>query len=79
IDALGRVNWLLRGVTVPGEPPRAAEALTADGKEVGRITSSASDGEKAIALAYVRREQSDDGSQLMLGERAATVRKLPLA
>lgn len=78
IDALGRVNWLLRGVTVEGPPPLAGAAFTSEGKDVGRITSAIDDGEQAIALAYVRRTHSNDGTRLALGERTACVGELPL-
>lgn len=79
IDALGRVNWLLRGVTVEGAVPSAGEPLTAEGKSVGRITSAIQDGQQAIALAYVRREHSVAGIQLSLGDREAFVSELPMA
>ena len=34
--------------------------LTLDGKVVGRITSAVADGDRVLALAYVRREVPDD-------------------
>jgi hypothetical protein len=39
-----------------GELPSPETELELDGKVVGRITSAARDGDRVVALAYVRRE-----------------------
>lgn len=80
IDALGRVNWLLRGVRNDGEPvPAGAELFCPEtGKSVGRVTSSAATSEGAIGLAYVRREHADDGTPLKTAEGSATVHRVPM-
>lgn len=71
IDALGRVNWLLRCVRVEGAAPLPGVELTSDEKPVGRITSSVATEGGSLALAYVRREHSGPGSELRIdGVRA---------
>lgn len=63
----GQVNWKLIGVVLnAGQPPAPGEKLLWDAKEVGEITSSCfSPGlEKTLALAYVRNEHAEPGSQL---------------
>jgi tRNA-modifying protein YgfZ len=79
----GHVNWHLRGVLLgdASAPARETPLVKADGKPVGRITSSAwspTHGQ-TIALAYVRREV-EPGTSLFLGEpagRAAMIVALP--
>ncbi|TWT99779.1 putative global regulator [Botrimarina colliarenosi] len=73
IDALGRVNWLLRRVEVDGPPPAHGAELAADGKVIGRITSCVATENGSLALAYVRREQSHRGAMLTVGELTARV------
>ncbi len=65
----GRANRGLRVVELEGGelPPYDAE-LELDGKVVGRVTSAAQDNGRVVALAYVRREVSDD-AVLTLGAR----------
>lgn len=83
IDALGRVNWLLRGLAIDGPPPPRDTELVSDGKPVGRITSSVQlDGAAgqvaSIALGYVRRERASQGQVLQVDSVAATVATLPM-
>jgi tRNA-modifying protein YgfZ len=52
----GHANRGLRVLELDGEVPPADTELELDGKVVGRITSAARDGERVVALAYVRRE-----------------------
>jgi tRNA-modifying protein YgfZ len=64
---LGHVNRVLTGVRIEGSEPAAAGAkLWRDEKEAGQVTSSAySPGlGTAIALAYVRRGNTDPGTEL---------------
>jgi folate-binding protein YgfZ len=74
----GRPNRHLRGLRLSG-PAERGSALLADGKEVGRLTStSLSPALGPIALALVRREVAP-GEQLIVadGGPAATVVELP--
>ena len=75
----GRVNRTLRVLEVDGHevPPYDAE-LTYDGKVVGRVTSAARDGDRVIALGYVRVEVPREAI-LRLGARAVTQLDLPSA
>ena len=76
----GHPNWVLRGVelvaadTAGGDPD---EALTADGKTVGRLTSLvAPDGTPRFGLASVRREV-EGGAELTSGFGTVRVVELP--
>ncbi|HVO30057.1 MAG TPA: glycine cleavage T C-terminal barrel domain-containing protein [bacterium] len=80
IDARGHVNRLLVGLLVDGDaPPAAGASVRADGKEVGRITSAVFSPTlgRPIALGYVRREVSEPGHSLTVGDAKATVAALP--
>jgi folate-binding protein YgfZ len=53
----GRVNRSLRVLEIEGaELPEYDAELTYEGKVVGRVTSAALDGERLVALGYVRTE-----------------------
>jgi folate-binding protein YgfZ len=52
----GHANRGLRVLELGGELPSPETELELDGKVVGRITSAARDGDRVVALAYVRRE-----------------------
>lgn len=68
----GRVNRSLRVLGIEGSELPAFDAeLLYDGKAVGRVTSTALDGDAVVALAYVRVEVPRDAS-LSLGSRAVT-------
>jgi folate-binding protein YgfZ len=57
----GRVNRSLRVLALEGEVlPEYDAELTFDGKPVGRVTSAARDGDRVVALAYVRVEVPGD-------------------
>lgn len=73
IDALGRVNWLLRCVRTEGEAPLPGIELTLDEKPVGRVTSSVATSDGALALAYIRREHSSPGGELHIGADRALI------
>jgi tRNA-modifying protein YgfZ len=67
----GRANRGLRVLEVEGDELPAYDAeLSHDGKVVGRVTSAVRDGDRVVALAYVRREVPDD-VELTVGERFA--------
>jgi len=68
----GRANRGLRRLALDGaELPEYDAELELDGKVVGRITSAARDGERILALGYVRREVPDD-AVLHAGRRPVT-------
>ena len=77
----GHVNWRLVGLVVEGKsPPTTGEKLTTEGKDVGEITSACVSPTlaKTIALAFVRREASEPGTQLALASGGtADVTALP--
>ena len=67
----GRANRGLRLLEIEGdERPRYDAELSYDGKAVGRVTSAVRDGERIVALAYVRREVPED-AELELGNAKA--------
>ncbi len=68
----GHPNRGLRVVEMDGGDLPAYDAeLTLDGKVVGRITSTVADGDRVLALGYVRREVPDDAT-LMQGSAPVT-------
>ncbi len=78
IDALGHVNWLLRGLRLEGtRVPPAGQTLNAPGRDrvAARITSAAFSPQhgSVIALGYVRREHAQAGRQLEGAGWTATV------
>ncbi len=73
----GRVNRTLRVLDISGtDLPDYDAELTFDGKVVGRVTSSARDGDHVVALGFVRVEVPRDAA-LRLGERSVTQLDLP--
>lgn len=80
----GHVNRALSGLVVEGERvPDAGARLTAEGNEVGRVTSAVRSIAlgRPIALGYVRREHFEPGRALTVvdgaGEQPARVVALP--
>ncbi|MEQ8846512.1 hypothetical protein [Botrimarina sp.] len=78
IDALGRVNWLLRGLAVDGPAPDRGAEVTVGGKPGGRVTSAVGTDSGSIALAYVRREHASGETAAKVGSCDAAIRVLPL-
>ncbi len=76
---VNRVRVLVKFDTA--DPPAAASPLLADAKEAGHVTRAAFSPalQIAIAMAYMRREKSEVGSQLECGTAHATVIPAPLA
>jgi folate-binding protein YgfZ len=73
----GRVNRGLRVLGLPGTALPAYDAeLTYAGKPVGRVTSAAREGDRVVALGYVRVEVPRE-VELRLGERTVTQLDLP--
>ena len=81
IRSRGNVHRALTGLEVEGEPPQSGTKIVADGKEVGEITSAArmpfAEGERTLALGYLRREAATPGAAVQVGERRAAVHALP--
>ncbi len=68
----GKVNRTLRVLEIQGEElPEYNAELTYEGKAVGRVTSAALDGDRTVALAYVRVEVPREAA-LDLEGRAVT-------
>jgi folate-binding protein YgfZ len=75
IDARGHTNRALAGFWL-NEPVPAETPVTVDGKEVGRITSSAAWEGMAVALGYLRNEFAAPGTTILAGDVSGTVREL---
>jgi folate-binding protein YgfZ len=62
----GQINRLLCKIELPGGPVPHNSLLYAEGKDVGRVTSSAAipGREEAVGLAYVRRGHQAPGTEL---------------
>jgi folate-binding protein YgfZ len=81
IRARGNVHRTFIGFEIVGDPPPASTKIRAADKEVGEITSAARipfpDGERTLALGYLRREVAAPGTEVQVGEQSATVHTLP--
>ena len=69
IHHMGHVNRLLVRLKFDAQAPAAGSAVTKDGAEVGKVTSSAGE----LALAMVKREAAVDGAALDAAGRRAVV------
>jgi folate-binding protein YgfZ len=79
LEARGaNVNKLLRGIRL-SDPALAGAAVSAEGREVGRITTAAvSPRLGPIAMGYLHRSRSVVGAGVEVDGRPATVAALPL-
>ena len=81
IRSRGNVHRTLSGFEVEGEMPQPGTKVLSDGKEVGEITSATrapfGEGDRSLALGYLRREVATPGTTVKVGEQSATVRALP--
>jgi folate-binding protein YgfZ len=81
IRSRGSVHRKFSGFEIEGPLPSPGAKLQLEGKDVGEITSAAllpaGDGNRAVALGYVRREFGAPGQQLSIGDVKATVSDLP--
>lgn len=67
----GRANRGLRLLEIgDGDVPAYDAELVYEGKAVGRVTSAARDGDRIVALAFVRREVPKDADLSVGGSRA---------
>lgn len=81
IDARGRVNRGLTGFRLlGGNPPEPDTAVQVEGKDVGRVTSSAISPTYGvpIALGYIRREHEEPGASVTINGENAVVFTPPL-
>ncbi|QDT14335.1 CAF17-like 4Fe-4S cluster assembly/insertion protein YgfZ [Alienimonas californiensis] len=71
VRALGRVNKLLRGLTIPhGSPPAEQGAIvTCDGEAIGVVTSAAGN----VALGMLKRKWAEPGTAVQIDGIDATV------
>jgi len=74
IRTYGKVNRILRGLTLDEPVPVGTELMLGD-KEVGKLTSVAS--EPPAGLAIVHRDAAEIGTELKAGEVKATVATVP--
>lgn len=75
----GHVAKRLTGLVLEAEARAGDELKSPDGKAAGRITSAAFSPmlQKHIALAFVRYDYLAEGTELKIGDSAATVKPLP--
>jgi folate-binding protein YgfZ len=75
----GNVSKRLRGLRL-GAPAAAGDAIEAEGKDVGRVTTAAvSDRFGPIALAYVHRGHDEPGTTVTLAGAPGNVVALPMS
>jgi len=83
IRSRGNVHRKFIGFEVQGEMPATGTKLELDGRNIGEITSVASlptaDGERRVALGYIRRELAIPGKEIAVGNTRLSVATLPFA
>jgi aminomethyltransferase len=81
IRSRGAVHRMFTGFLVDGPLPSAGTKIQAEGKDVGEITSSAvlpaEEGERNVALGYIRREVATQNKEILAGATKLAVAKLP--
>jgi folate-binding protein YgfZ len=81
IRSRGNVHRKFTGFLVTGPPPSPGTKIQVQAKDVGEITSSAiipvSQGDRAIALGYIRRELGLPGKEILIAESTAIVTEPP--
>jgi folate-binding protein YgfZ len=81
IRARGNVHRTFIGFEIDGQPPQPGTKVRANEKDMGEITSAvrvaAANGERTIAIGYLRREVATPGTTVEIGEQTATVQNLP--
>jgi folate-binding protein YgfZ len=75
IDALGRVNKLLKLIRIDGEPPEPGDEVQADGREAGRVTSACGSPRmnSSLAISMLRHGAGDGETKLTCESRPAAV------
>ena len=83
IRSRGQVRRKFTGLEISGSLPAPGSKIQVEGKDFGEVTSAASlpvaDGERRVALGYIRREVATPGKQVEAGGSVATVANLPFA
>jgi len=81
VRSRGAVNRHFTGYRVDGPPPKNGSEAQVDGKKVGEITSALSvptpDGEKTLAMGYVRKEMGAPGTKVQVDGAEAEVAEPP--
>ena len=81
IHARALLHRMLTGFTIDGPPPEPGAKIQQDGKDVGEITSAlqvpGSQGDRTLALGYLRTEARQPGAALSVNGASAQVRLLP--
>jgi len=81
IRARGNVHRMFIGFEMEGKPPQPGTKVRANDKDVGEITSAARvpfpNGERTLALGYLRREVAAPGTVVQIGMQSAAVHELP--
>ncbi len=73
LESRGKVSKRLVALRLGGSAPPADSEISAEGKGVGRITSSVLDGGEALALGYVKAAFAEVGAKLEVGGASAEV------
>jgi len=83
IRSRGNVHRKFSGFDVRGPLPSPGTKLQSEGKDVGEVTSAAllpaADGDRPVALGYLRRELALPGKELQAGDARLSVATLPFA
>jgi len=83
IRSRGSVHRKFTGFEVQGPLPAVGTKIQTDGRDTGEITSAASlpvtNGERSVALGYIRREVAIPGKQFQLGNTQLSVAVLPFS
>jgi len=81
IRSRGTVHRNFTGFEIDGPLPAPGTKVQGEGKDLGEITSSAalpvSDGERKVALGYIRREAGAPGRELIAAQSRVRVAELP--
>ena len=81
IRARAILHRTFTGFLVEGNPPQSGTKIKDGEKNIGEVTSAARipfpDGERTIALGYLRREFESPGTSVQIGEQKATVQSIP--
>jgi folate-binding protein YgfZ len=81
IRARAILHRTFTGFVFEGEPPQTGTKIKDGEKNIGEITSAARipfpNGERRVALGYLRREFEKPGAVVQVGEQTATVQAIP--
>ena len=83
IRSRGNVHKTFHGFLLEGDLPSRGAKLEADGKEVGEITSvnrlPTNDGDRSVALGYIRREALERGAKIVYSGGEAKPVEVPFS